>query len=300
MASAKELAQRAGRSADTRELSPDELLHLQQVLLDCFSDVQAMCERHHLRIMLGGGSCLGAVRHRGFIPWDDDLDALMPREDFEIFKEKFNEELGDAYTLDAPNFSDAPSNRFAKVLINGTKFVEMGGDPADPLCKIKIDIFVIENVPAGKFSRTLKGLSCQALMLIASAVQTFETDRKNGRKPASDDEEWLRFYRRRVRIGRLFSARSSRCWLDRVDAACQYKKAGDLLGIPTGRGHYFGEILPTKAFLPPVRGEFAGRTVYLPCDANAYLSNLYGDYMVIPPPEKREKHYITAIDFGEK
>ena len=85
-----------------------------------------------------------------------------------------------------------------------------------------------------------------------------------------------------------------------VDRNLQYPKETTLMGIPSGRGHYFGEIRPRETFLPVSKGEFEGMTVNLPGKAEDYLSNLYGaDYMTLPPVEKRERHFILDIRLKE-
>jgi lipopolysaccharide cholinephosphotransferase len=81
------------------ELSDDERKSLQNCLLTLYKDLQAACEKHNLCIMLCGGSALGAVRHQGFIPWDDDLDALISRSDYTKLIEVFDDELGEKYIL---------------------------------------------------------------------------------------------------------------------------------------------------------------------------------------------------------
>ena len=71
------------------ELTPEENQSLKSTLVQMFIDVQAVCQKYSLIIMLGGGSALGCVRHHGFIPWDDDLDLMMPRSDYQVFKSVF-------------------------------------------------------------------------------------------------------------------------------------------------------------------------------------------------------------------
>mgnify|MGYP000934529859 FL=1 len=68
-----------------------------------YSDILRVCEKYNIRVMLGGGSALGAVRHGGFIPWDDDLDLIMPREDYNKFISVFDKELSDLYEITSPN-----------------------------------------------------------------------------------------------------------------------------------------------------------------------------------------------------
>ena len=292
MTSAKELYNRISREAQQREITPDELKHLQSVLLQCYLDVQAVCEKHGLNIMLGGGSCLGAVRHQGFIPWDDDMDVNMPREDYQRFSEIFDAELGDKYSLFAPNHGDENTNRFPVIKIKGTSVTASGSTN-----EIKMDIFIIENVPKSRIAQKCKGLFCHALMLVASSAQMLASPEDSVLKQT---KEGRRFLRRRLLIGRLFSFKTAQDWLNAVDKVCPYERKTGIVSIPTGRNHYFGEMQPSETFFPLSRGVFEGYEVNLPGNPHAYLTKLYGDdYMTPPPPEKREKHYIQEIDFGE-
>ena len=292
MSYAKDLFNNAARQAQLRELSPDELEHLKNVLLKCYLDVQSVCEKHGLSIMLGGGSCLGAVRHQGFIPWDDDVDVNMPRADFERFTGIFDAELGEKYSLVAPNHGDRDTYRFPLIKIKGTSVTEPNGN----VFEIKMDLFLIENIPQSSVAQKLKGAFCHALMLIASSVQQYESPEESLFRQT---KEGRRFLRRRLLIGRLFSFKTAQDWLNAVDKACKFHRETGIVSIPTGRNHYFGEMQPQKTFLPMSKGMFEGHEVNLPGDPHAYLSKLYGaDYMTPPPPEKREKHYIQEIDFG--
>ena len=102
----------------------------------------------------------------------------------------------------------------------------------------------------------------------------------------------------RERIGRLLAFRSAEKWFDRFDKVCRCRNnRSKEIGIPSGRKHYFGEILPREVYLPVSEGEFEGHRVTLPGNTDPYLRNLYGNYMEIPPEEKREKHYIEKIEF---
>ncbi len=275
------------KNANGHIVEGDELFHLQKVLLDIYIDVQAVCEKNNLTCMLLGGSSLGAVRHKGFIPWDDDLDIAMPRKDYETFKKIFKSELGNKYILNAPNYDGRPTNRFPKILLKGTKFVEIGLEEDDRAC-IKIDIFVLDNVPNNKLLRYLKGFQCTVLMFAGGHVQSYEGARAKGRK-----------LNKRETIGKLLSFRSSEKWFDRFDKACRWPdEKSKFIGIPSGRKHYFGEILPRETYLPASVGIFEGHKIYMQADTDTYLKNLYGNYMEIPPENKREKHYIEKIDFG--
>ena len=146
--------------------------------------------------------------------------------------------------------------------------------------------------------RYFKGLWCTGLMFMASYEETFESQNQSFQEYMCKTTEGKRTYNRRVRLGRLFSFFTFQQWMNAVDKAAQYQRETKLMGIPTGRGHYFGEIRPKETFIPASNGIFEGLSVNLPGNPDDYLSNLYGtDYMTLPPKEKRERHFIMDIKF---
>lgn len=301
MTSYKDLMNSLSDDPSLRVLSDEEIYKLRKCFLDAFQDLSNCCEKYSLKVMLTGGSALGAVRHHGFIPWDDDLDVAMTRADFEKLKEVFEKELGDKYILSSPNYKNNARGRFPIMLIKDTLMVEVGGNPEDDVSRIKIDIFIIENIPDNVIHRYLKGLWCTCLMFMASYEESYEErNNQSFKNYMCKTEEGKAVYNRRVRLGRLFSFFNSQVWKDKVDSALQYNKTTNLMGIPSGRGHYFGEICSRETFIPVSQGKFEGLTVNLPGNPGAYLANLYGKtYMQLPPVEKREKHFIIDIKFKE-
>lgn len=286
-------------NSNLRMLTDDELVKLKETLLANYLVIQDFCDKNNISIMLAGGSALGAVRHNGFIPWDDDLDMIMFREDYERFKAIFEDGLGDRFILDAPNTGRKSSNRFPKILMRNTRFVELGMDADDENACIKLDLFIIENVPENMIVRSIHGLLCTTAMFIASVVDTYESQNEQYREYMYRSEKGKKAYNRRVALGRIFSFFPAQRWFDLVDSICRYKKRTKYAGIPTGRKHYFGEILESDVFMPLSTGIFEGNKVNLPGKVDVYLKNLYGDYMVIPEEQDREKHFIYDIKFPE-
>ena len=300
MKSYKELLNTLSNDNSLRHLSEKEVEKFRNVLLETFLDLVSCCEKYGLTVMLIGGSVIGAVRHNGFIPWDDDLDVAISRRDFEKLKVVFDQELGDKYILSSPNYKNNANNRFPMMLVKDTLFVEAGNSPEDECSKIKIDIFIVENIPNNTIVRLFKGLWVTCLMFMASNEETYERQSKELKAYMYKTAEGKRAFNRRVRLGRLFSFHKFQRWMNIVDSACQYNKETNLMGIPSGRGHYFREIRPSKTFFPPSKGRFEGKTVNLPGNPDDYLSNLYGaDYMELPPVEKRERHFFVDIRFKE-
>ena len=276
-------------------LSDEQLSQLKAALLEMALDVIRVCEKNHIQVMFGGGSTLGAVRHQGFIPWDDDLDLLMPRDDFNRFCSVFETQLGEKYELVAPNVGLLHKDRFPKIMKRDTVMRAVGDNSDKFPCNVFLDVFLLENVPRNKCLRYMKGFFCTGLMYLGSRVYMYENDNVNLRAFMCQTEAGSKVYWSTYRIGKFFSFIPSKTWFEWIDRAVQYHRETGLLGIPTGRKHYFGEILPASVYLPASKGAFEGKEVPLPADCDTYLKNLYGDYMQIPPPEKREKHYIVEL-----
>lgn len=300
MGSYKELLNSLSKDSTLHGLNDDQLDKLKQTLLAAYVDLDTCCRKNNLTLMLIGGSALGAVRHKGFIPWDDDLDVAMTRKDFEKLKKIFEKELGSKYVLSAPNYKGEAYGRYPILLIKDTLFVEIGMSSEDDRAKIKIDIFVIENIPDNLFTRYWKGFWCTLLMFICSYVHSYYYDNDAMKKFMCKTIAGKKEYERRKRIGKVFSFISFQKWVNILDHSYQYRKETGRKGIPSGRGHYFGEIRPARTFVPASNGEFEGLSVKLPGNPDDYLSNLYGsDYMILPPENKRERHFFVDIKFKE-
>ena len=280
----------------TGEMTQEEISEAQRLIFEIFSDVKQLCETQGLTLMLGGGSCLGAVRSRGFIPWDDDMDCIMPRADYEKLKLIFDSALGDKYVLQVPRVKGhRASNLFMKIIRrDGPEHVQPShaGDPGEK--GLWLDIVPMDFAPENAFKRVFKGLWCDFIAYVAvsryllkcrSAVYAAYMKRTpRGR---------LEYYFRNV-LGFLASFMSYEGWYDYFDSVCRGKCETRLVTFASGTGHYLGECMPLDTFLPAGVGEFEGAQVLLPRKAHNYLRRHYGaDYMTPPKSEHRKAHPIV-------
>lgn len=283
-----------------RELSENEATKLKKTLLEMFKDISNVCEKENLTVFLGGGSCLGAVRHKGFIPWDDDLDLNMLRKDYDKFPVALEKYFPGKYFLRGPGVSEDYSLPFIKIERLGT-LLKTVYEFENEKPAIGIDLFPLENIPDNKVSRFIFGLRNNLLQYISVCVKLYCRRECPVTKLLCSTKEGKNALKPRFLIGKFFSYRSYKNWYKKCDKLAQkYKnKTTKDITCPTGRGHFFGEILHVENIFPPAECSFEGESAKIYGNYNTYLSNLYGDYMEVPPPEKREKHFIIEIDFGK-
>lgn len=288
-----ELAQRTDY---LRELTEAESKALKKALLDMYVDIARLCEQHHLTVMLCGGSCLGAIRHKGFIPWDDDLDLLMPRHDYEQLIHLLEQgAMGENYEFNTPNPKTDSKNVFLKIYRKHTRNVDVFTDNTPFPRGIGIDVFALDAMPKTRLGQQLKGLIANGLQFISIVVLYAKYRSEHLKEFMSLDPDTKRRYQLKCLLGMIFGIIPHRKWVWWFDRFVASEREDRPLGIPTGRKYYAGEVFPREVYLPTREAEFEGVKVYIPNQYDPYLRNLYHDYMQLPPIEKRERHFIVEF-----
>ena len=260
---------------------------LQKALLEIFKAFVAVCEKHHLRYYLIGGTCLGAVRHKGFIPWDDDIDVGLPREDYEKFIQLQDEFKDTPFFIQTWKSDPKYIYGYAKLRNSNTTYIENFYKHFQFNQGLWIDIFPIDGFskvvkPAKKFKN--KVLSTWAAVYLC---YPFASRRKFSKRTFFLDLlinlffAWPLWF---LNIGHYQNK-----IVDKRVKKIPFEDAA-LVGL------FFGtnpkkEAMPREIFDGYSIGEFEGMKVRIAKDYDKYLSLLYGDYMKLPPEDKQVGHH---------
>lgn len=280
-------------------LNSDQLVRLQSVLFSILQDLDDFCKKKDIKYMLGGGTALGALRHEGFIPWDDDIDVNMTREEFEKFVIGFQEEYQAKYDVQIPGKTKNYHLLLGRIRLKNS-ILRTREDESASSVGIFIDVFIIENTFDNKLLKHLHGVLCLAGGFVCSCRHFF--DKRCFYWQVFSGPKMKTIFLVKTLIGFLTSFLSTDTWFritNRTYSASTNKKS-KYVSIPAGRKHFYGELYDRNRFCNTQNLKFEELLCPVSLDIDNYMRVLYGsDYMKIPPPEKREKHIILDLQFPE-
>lgn len=250
----------------------------------------SICDEYKLRYYLVGGALIGGFRHNGFIPWDDDIDVIMPRKDYEKFIEIINRGIPGGYSI-CNRFTDKNWHFAISQFIDLESEVEIHLAERSRRAHIWIDIFPADGSPDNKIKRFFhikRILLYRYMIQIANIKLQVDAYRK---RPFH--ERAILRVASIIPLGDLINTDKTLDKLEKHLKAYDFDTSayvGDFLGRYREK-----EIMPYRVFGVPSKHRFEGIEVSVPQDSDYFLRKIYGDYMRIPPKEEQVAHGVRII-----
>lgn len=270
-----------GSKHDTK-LKPISINELKPLQLEILQTVHDFCTKNNIRYSLCGGSLLGAIRHKGYIPWDDDIDIMMPRPDYEKFHDLFNKQADRTFKMISSYNDEQFFLPFGKVVNTKTFLKEKYNRPLDNL-GVNIDIFPIDGLPSNKEERKRYWKKIKIEKYLSTCLYQKINKREHGLKKIFRQILFIVF---KFHKGNYFALK-----LHSIAKQSKFNGGGLIANSIFGYGEK--EEMPSTLFNSFIDVEFEGRKFRTVTDWKTYLTNIFGDYMQLPPKEAQ----IAKHDF---
>lgn len=260
-----------------------DIKKLQAIELEAVEEIARICELEKIEWFLVGGSVLGAVRHNGFIPWDDDIDLGMYRSDYERFIKVANKHLTDKYFLQTLKTDKGYHLGYAKLRVNNTLYIQENVKNRKMHQGVFIDIYPIDEVPDSEKARKKQKLYSN----LSYALCRGEVVSKQGKAIKIATSVLTKVCPKSLlhAVGVFFD--------DKVKTFTG-KEIANVYGIK----QYYAEIMPREFIGTPKLHKFESLMLPIPEKYEDYLTHLYGDYMELPSEDERQlKHLPIEYDF---
>lgn len=274
-------------------LSPVEFRRLQLVQLELLVEFDRVCRIHNIDYVISSGTMLGAIRHKGYIPWDDDADIMMLRSEYERFKTVMSDLNPDICFFQDHAIDPEYRWGYGKLRRTGTEYVRLGQEHLKSKTGINVDVFPYDDIPLSPLGQMIQDAYCYCCRKILWS----EVGKMNSHGfmkywysilstiPANKVHKWLNFY---IKKSRKDSPNKVRILCFTAIGKLYYKHPlKERYGIPK------------DWFTKRAEFEFEGKKLMGTKDYDECLRFWYGDYMKLPPVEHREPHApVSHINFG--
>lgn len=280
---------------EIKEKFPEELLNkVHLVELSILKDLIKVCDKYQINWFLIFGSALGAARHKGFIPWDDDIDSAMLRDDFEKFTKIFDKELGDKYILANPLRVEEYGSTVTHMELKGTKYISKDALYSKYEPGISIDIFIFDKVSKFKLIRYLTYYKSWFL-----GILIYLTANENLNKtPIAERNKLVFSFCKIIQKVLLKLHIDSRKIYKKIQISATKRNSSSSEYYSTFEDRdMLNNTCKLSDIFPLKKLDFEDIQVNVMNNYDKNLTNIYGDYMAIPPEEKRYNHRPAIIEF---
>lgn len=266
-------------------ISTEQLEKLHQVELKALLKFDQVCRKYNLQYTLDGGTLLGAIRHKGFIPWDDDTDVCMLREDFEKLRSIPKEEWGNEFFYQSHETDSNYKYTYDKLRVNGTFFGEKALDHTGIKNNgIFLDIFPLDAVPDD--ARQNKQIFDFELLRLLFMSKYINIDYRHGFE--KEVAKTIRVLFKGVSTEKMFKATEK--------IIKKYNNQGFTRNRSFASFNLKNNVYDSSSLEETYDAEFEGYKFKVSKHYDEILTNLYGDYMKLPPKEERiNKHEVTGL-----
>jgi len=276
--------------------SPTVLKKLQKIELSILKDFDELCKKNDLSYFVVGGTAIGVVRHKGFIPWDDDIDVSMNREDYDKFLKIAEEQYSDKYTI----LNNDHNNKFPLMNtrwgLKGTEYKTADLKDIPGEFGIFLDIFCWDNIPDDDKLMRKQGTKAWFFgkLLVLSGVKNPTLYYYGIKAKILHAIFFVAHYFIKI----FFSSRH--LYKKALSYSLQYKDEDTKRFAYMFDPSRFTSILDKKDVYPVKRMKFEDMMVSVPRDIKKYLEFRFGDYMTMPPEDKRHTHPPESLIFNKK
>lgn len=268
-----------------QELKEEDISRLKGIELGILKSFISVCDRLNLVYFAVGGTLLGTIRHKGFIPWDDDIDVAMPRKDYDIFIAKAQALLPDDLFLQNIYTEKNWFSNYAKIRKNNTLFVESSIKERKINHGVFIDVFPLDYYPEDRLKQ----------LIVDTKLRIINRRLSDG---------YIKDHKENTSVqARIVKTVTRMLWPDLKKVS--YMKEKLITTVPESKYVivYCGawgkrEIAKRKWFDKIIKKQFEDININVPKKYNKYLNRVYGDYMKLPPIEERKgHHFVDSFDF---
>lgn len=252
------------------------------VILDLMVEFDRVCRKHDIRYYLDGGSLLGAIRHNGFIPWDDDIDVTMPRDDYERFI-KLGSEFSHPYFLQTPYTDPEYFYSFAKIRNSNTTALNQMFKYQSFNHGVWISVFPLDKFFINKTCEDIYSRICQLTYDISTYMRMknpYLDEKDVARVSNYSSRDPFETYEEIQKLASQFNKSEADYWGTLVITIREFKR----------------KALPIKSYAKECYHKFECLELPIPNDYHSVLALEYGDYMTLPPIEERGGHDSTLFD----
>lgn len=274
-------------------ISGEDFRKLQLLELDLLIELDRVCKANNITYQIWGGTQLGAVRHKGFIPWDDDADVVMLREEYEKFRNVSNQ-LNTEICFFQDHYSD-PEYRwqYGKLRRVGTKYIRLGQEHLKNKTGVFIDVLPLDDIPICFLGQMMQDFHC----FILRKILWSEVGRINEKGVL----KCLYYLLSKIPVSFVFKQID---WYARRSKNSSNNKVRTLCFTSIGKLYYRHPLsdrygMPKRWFKSIKQFEFEGQVFWGLEEYDEALKFIYGNYMELPPEDQRMQHApVSDYDFG--